>query len=80
LDRGFIGFAGNGNLIISPVAHQPSLEKMGIDTHSTANVGAFHSGAAPVPGVPPGYGVAESGEVGTKLHTAINGCWEPQVG
>ena len=31
-DRGFIGFEGNGNLIVSPVAHRPSLERMGIDT------------------------------------------------
>src|ERR1035437_10121688 len=29
-DRGFIGFEDNGELIISPVAHQPSLERMGI--------------------------------------------------
>ena len=31
-DRGFIGFEGNGNLIVSPVAHRLSLERMGIDT------------------------------------------------
>src|ERR1035438_4079219 len=30
-DRGFIGFEGNGNLIVSPVAHPPSLERMGVD-------------------------------------------------
>jgi len=30
-DRGFIGFQGNGDLIVSPVAHRPSLERMGID-------------------------------------------------
>jgi putative restriction endonuclease len=29
-DRGFIGFEDNGRLIISPVAHSPSLERMGI--------------------------------------------------
>ena len=29
-DRGFIGFEGNGSLIVSPVAHRPSLERMGI--------------------------------------------------
>jgi putative restriction endonuclease len=32
LDRGFIGFEDSGRLIVSPVAHRPSLERMGIDT------------------------------------------------
>ena len=31
-DRGFIGFEDSGNLIISPVAHKPSLERMGLET------------------------------------------------
>jgi len=39
LDRGFIGFEGNGNVIISPVAHRPSLERMGMDVRDTLNVG-----------------------------------------
>jgi len=43
-DRGFIGFEDNGRLIISPVAHRPSLEKMGIDTVKNVNVGNFSSG------------------------------------
>ncbi len=43
-DRGFIGFEGKGNLIISPVAHQPSLERMGIDTRGPVNVGGFMAG------------------------------------
>jgi hypothetical protein len=43
-DRGFIGFEGNGNLIISPVAHRPSLERMGIGTSGSVNVGAFTAG------------------------------------
>src|ERR1035437_8961368 len=43
-DRGFIGFEDNGTLIISPVAHQPSLERMGIDTKRTVNVGGFNEG------------------------------------
>jgi hypothetical protein len=30
-DRGFIGFEDNGKLIVSPVAHRPSLQRMGID-------------------------------------------------
>jgi hypothetical protein len=40
-DRGFIGFEGNGNVIISPVAHRPSLERMGIEVRDTLNVGPF---------------------------------------
>ena len=43
-DRGFIGFQDNGKLIISPVAHQPSLQRMGIDTTKVVNVGGFTSG------------------------------------
>jgi hypothetical protein len=43
-DRGFIGFEGNGNLIISPVAHRPSLERMGIEVGGAVNVGAFTAG------------------------------------
>ena len=43
-DRGFIGFDNNGRLIISPVAHRPSLQLMGIDTAQTVNVGKFSSG------------------------------------
>jgi HNH endonuclease len=43
-DRGFIGFEDNGRLIISPVAHRPSLQRMGIDTAGIVNVGGFTSG------------------------------------
>jgi putative restriction endonuclease len=43
-DRGFIGFENNGRLIITPVAHRPSLQLMGIDTAQTVNVGKFSSG------------------------------------
>ena len=43
-DRGFIGFENNGALIISPVAHRPSLQLMGIDTTKVVNVGVFTSG------------------------------------
>jgi putative restriction endonuclease len=43
-DKGFISFEGNGRLIISPVAHQPSLIKMGIDVDHRVNVGAFSEG------------------------------------
>jgi putative restriction endonuclease len=43
-DRGFISFENSGKLIISPVAHRPSLERMGIETQSTVNVGSFTSG------------------------------------
>jgi hypothetical protein len=43
-DRGFIGFEGNGELIISPVADRPSLERMRIETTHTVNVGPFTTG------------------------------------
>ena len=43
-DRGFIGFENNGKLIISPVAHRPSLQLMGINTNEALNVGNFSSG------------------------------------
>jgi len=43
-DRGFIGFEDNGKLIISPVAHRPSLQRMGIDTTKVINVGGFTGG------------------------------------
>jgi putative restriction endonuclease len=53
-DRGFIGFEGNGTLILSPVAHYLSLERMGIETKGTVNVGSFTDRAARVPGHSPG--------------------------
>lgn len=43
-DRGFIGFESSGELIISPVAHRPSLQRMGIETEHRVNVGAFSEG------------------------------------
>lgn len=43
-DRGFIGFEDSGNLIISPVAHRPSLQKMGVDTNRSVSVGPFTEG------------------------------------
>jgi hypothetical protein len=42
-DRGFIGFEDDGNLVVSPVAHPPSLNRMGVATESKINVGAFSS-------------------------------------
>ena len=43
-DRGFIGFEDNGRLIISPVAHRPSLVRMGVNVNDAVNVGGFTSG------------------------------------
>ncbi|MBI5838397.1 MAG: HNH endonuclease [Candidatus Eisenbacteria bacterium] len=43
-DRGFIGFANDGELLISPVAHRESLERMGVDSGRPANVGEFSAG------------------------------------
>ena len=43
-DRGFIGFEDSGNLIFSPVAHRPSLLRMGVETDRVVNVGGFTEG------------------------------------
>jgi HNH endonuclease len=43
-DRGFIGFEDSGQLIISPVAHHGSLERMGVETATVVNVGGFTEG------------------------------------
>ena len=43
-DRGFIGFEDNGKLMVAPVAHHPSLQRMGIDTTKSIKVGGFTSG------------------------------------
>jgi putative restriction endonuclease len=43
-DRGFIGFEDSGTLIISPVAHKPSLQKMGVETERIFNAGEFSEG------------------------------------
>jgi hypothetical protein len=43
-DRGFIGFDGKGDLLISPVADRKSLERMGVQTRDRLNVGAFAEG------------------------------------
>jgi hypothetical protein len=39
-----LALKGVGRLIISPVAHSPSLERIGIDTRGVVNVGDFTSG------------------------------------
>jgi putative restriction endonuclease len=43
-DRGFIGFENSGELIVSPVAHKPSLQRMGVETQRIVNVGGFTEG------------------------------------
>jgi hypothetical protein len=45
-DRGFISFEPNGRLLISPVAHGESLDKMGIPVDKDVNVGAFRPSQA----------------------------------
>jgi len=42
-DRGFISFADSGRLLVSPVAHRPSLCRMGVDVEKELNVGPFTS-------------------------------------
>jgi putative restriction endonuclease len=43
-DKGFISFEDSGQLIVSPVADQKSLKRMGIDAQGRVNVGAFSEG------------------------------------
>ncbi|MGJ5819951.1 HNH endonuclease [Paludibaculum fermentans] len=43
-DRGFIGFEDSGDLIVSPVAHRQSLQRMGVETGHVVNVGGFTQG------------------------------------
>jgi hypothetical protein len=43
-DKGFISFENSGALIISPVAHSESLQRMGIAISERTNVGAFTEG------------------------------------
>ena len=43
-DKGFISFEDKGGLIVSPVAHQTSLAKMGITPGAKVNVGLFTDG------------------------------------
>jgi putative restriction endonuclease len=56
-DRGFISFENNGTLVISPVAHKPSLQRMGIDTLQIVNVGLFTSGQKEISGFPSECGI-----------------------
>jgi putative restriction endonuclease len=43
-DRGFISFEDSGLLIVSPIAHAPSLNLMGVATDHTISVGSFTPG------------------------------------
>ena len=43
-DRGFISFEDGGRVLVSPVAHQESLRKMGLEGALRANVGGFTDG------------------------------------
>ena len=43
-DRGFISFEDSGVLVVSPVAHAPSLSLMGVATDHIINVGTFTQG------------------------------------
>jgi hypothetical protein len=42
-DRGFISFSDEGRVLVSPVAHCESLEKMGVATGRAVEVGAFRA-------------------------------------
>ena len=43
-DRGLVSFDDNGKVLWSPVAHVPSLLRMGLDPSVMKNVGAFSDG------------------------------------
>jgi len=43
-DRGFISFENSGELIVSPVSHAPSLNRMGVITDRVVNVGGYTNG------------------------------------
>jgi len=43
-DRGFISFENSGEVVISPGAHRPSLQRMGVPTGQTINVDSFTDG------------------------------------
>ncbi|SCZ62394.1 HNH endonuclease [Thiohalomonas denitrificans] len=43
-DRGFISFEDDGRMLVSPVAHRPSLKKMGIPVDENLNGGSFTEG------------------------------------
>jgi putative restriction endonuclease len=43
-DRGFISFENNGELLVSRVAHEHSLKKMGVPVGIKFNAGAFSDG------------------------------------
>jgi len=43
-DRGFISFETDGRLLVSPVVHRTSLERMGVPLGERVNVGPFSEG------------------------------------
>jgi len=43
-DRGFISFEDKGKLLVSPVAQEISLQRMGVPTNQSINVGSFSEG------------------------------------
>jgi hypothetical protein len=45
-DRGFISFEDGGRLLVSPVAHRPSLQRMGVEVERHVDVGRFRGAQA----------------------------------
>ncbi len=45
-DRGYISFEGDGRLLVAPVAHRESLQRMGVAVERPLNVGRFTSAQA----------------------------------
>jgi hypothetical protein len=62
-DRGFIGFEDSGRLIISPVAHRPSLQRMGVH-RASSQCGRLQCRAEEVLGLPSELRPAHGCQVG----------------
>ena len=43
-DAGFLSFEDNGDVLVSPIAHLPSMKRMGLDPADFGNVGHFSEG------------------------------------
>ncbi len=63
-DRDFIGFEDSGTLIVSPVAHLPSFQNNKDRDRGRGKRWMVPPEAAPLLGLPSGFGVAAGGAVG----------------
>jgi hypothetical protein len=59
-------FEDNGRLILPPVALRPSLERMGVETEEGGERRGVYRRPEGVSGIPPIFGIAESGALDTR--------------